>query len=380
MSQRFGLSLVISCVMLGLTALPVPVVQAAGTSACTVSQSASSRACFARLVSSHATSSPAGLTPAQLRSAYGATGQGNAHLAIVDAYGDRSLGADLAAYAKAFRGTPPVACSRPGQTACYEQLNQRGGQTLPAANSGWAEETALDAEVAWGVCPGCRITVVAADSASTSNLLAAIDQAVGLGAQIVSLSWGGPESKSETTWDKHLAANVSFIASSGDDGYGVSWPASSPRVTAVGGTTLKLTSTGARLSETAWSGAGSGCSAYEAKPAWQHDAGCTHRTVADVAAVADPATGAAVYSSAAGGWLQVGGTSLAAPVVAALTALASPAIGAGLPNRIYSAPAAAWHDIVSGRTGTCSPSYLCTAGNGYDAPTGNGTPAGPSAL
>lgn len=347
---------------------------AALTSGCSGVASATVRTCYWQIRPQAAAGTPQGLTPAQLRKAYGATGSGSARLAIVDAYGDRNLAADLTAYAKAFGLSAPQACTRAAQTGCYEQTNQRGAATMPASNQGWAEETALDVEAAYAVCPGCRLTVVATDTASTANLLAGVDRAVQSGAAFVSMSWGGPESRTQLTWDKHFAvAGVTFVASSGDDGYGVSWPASAPGVVAVGGTSLRLSSNGSRQSETAWSGSGSGCSAVEAKPAWQHDTGCSRRTVADLAAVADPATGAAIYTTAGGGWITVGGTSLAAPVVTALAALAGVSNTTALAQAVYTTAASHWHDVTIGQNGSCSPAYLCTAISGYDGPTGRGS-------
>src|SRR5581483_12435251 len=165
---------------------------------------------------------------------------------------------------------------------------------------------------------------------------------------------------------------VAITASSGDGGYGPQWPAASPYVTAVGGTSLNpAPSTNRGWSETAWSGAGSGCSQYEAKPSWQTDSGCSHRTIADVSAVADPGTGVAVYVQ--GGWAVFGGTSAASPIVAAYDALVgSSAATLGYPYSHLSS----YFDVTSGSNGTCSPSYLCTAGTGYDGPTGLGTPHG----
>jgi len=196
------------------------------------------------------------------------------------------------------------------------------------------------------------------------------------------MSWGGSESASETAEDSHFNhSGVTFVASSGDSGYGTSYPAASGLVLAAGGTHLRSSSTG-RWYETAWSGSGSGCSAFEPKPAWQHDRSCHGRTIADVAADADPATGAAVYSSLSpggnGGWFVVGGTSLAAPLIAGMAALADPATQA--PASLYAAlGTTALHDVMSGSTGSCGP-YLCPARSGYDGPTGVGSPRGINAF
>jgi subtilase family serine protease len=163
----------------------------------------------------------------------------------------------------------------------------------------------------------------------------------------------------------------------------VEYPASSQYVTAVGGTTLNLNSNNTYKMETVWNGTGSGCSAYEPKPTWQKDAGCPRRTVADVAADADPSTGAAVYESfgynGRSGWFQVGGTSLSSPIIAAVYALAGNA--ASTVDGSYSyRHTSSLHDVTSGSNGSCGGSYLCDAKAGYDGPTGNGTPKGTGAF
>ncbi len=263
-------------------------------------------------------------------------------------------------------------------------MNQSGGTSYPRANSGWALEIALDVETAHGICPACKILLVEASSASMSNLGAAENEAIALGATVVSNSWGGGEYSSETTDDSRYFNHpgVAITVSSGDGGYGVEYPAASRYVTAVGGTTLNLNGT-SWASETTWSGAGSGCSSYEPKPAWQTDTGCSRRTVADVSADADPNTGAAVYDGTAysgqSGWFQVGGTSLAAPLVAAVYALTGTASSVNAGSTPY-AHAGSLHDVTSGSNGSCGGSYLCTAKPGYDGPTGLGTPNGLTAF
>src|SRR5262249_52044078 len=176
---------------------------------------------------------------------------------------------------------------------------------------------------------------------------------------------------------------VVITAATGDNGYQVQFPAASQYVTAVGGTTLRLNGDGSWGSETAWSGTGSGCSIYIDKPVWQTDSGCFGRTVADVAADADPNTGAAVYDSVSyfgqSGWFQVGGTSLASPIIASAYALTGTASSANYGSTPYG-QTSFLHDITSGSNGGCSPLYLCTAGAGYDGPTGLGTPNGLTAF
>ncbi|MDQ6739007.1 MAG: peptidase S8, partial [Actinomycetota bacterium] len=152
----------------------------------------------------------------------------------------------------------------------------------------------------------------------------------------------------------------------------------------VGGTNLARSSTARGFTETAWSGGGSGCSAYITKPIWQHDTGCTKRMGSDVSAVADPNTGVAVYDSygSTGGanWLVFGGTSVAAPLVGGMYAVAG--VTTTYPAATLYTAGASLYDVVSGSNGRCkrSPAYFCNAGTGYDGPTGNGTPNGITAL
>jgi subtilase family serine protease len=231
--------------------------------------------------------------------------------------------------------------------------------------------------------------LVEANSATYTNLIAAIDKAVAFGAKVVSNSWGSAEFSGETTYDSHFnRPGVAFTVSAGDAGYGAQYPASSQYVTAVGGTSLFLNADGSYNSELAWSGTGSGCSAYEPKPLWQigiTDSLCAKRMVADVSAVADPNTGAAVYDSygysGIKGWFQVGGTSLSAPLVAAVYALSGNTSGNAnqIPYTLGSL-ATNLRDIISGSNGLCGGSYLCTALAGYDGPTGLGTPNGAAAF
>jgi subtilase family serine protease len=265
---------------------------------------------------------------------------------------------------------------------------------LPATDYGWSEEISLDLDAVSAACPDCHILLVEANSPTDTDLMTAVDTAVALGASAVSNSYGGAEDPTILAADKHLDhAGVAITASSGDSGYGVQWPASSPYVTAVGGTTLTTASNARGWTETAWSGAGSGCSAYEAKPTWQADKGCTRRTVADVSADADPNSGLGVYDTynscgsnslcdlllslglvqGLDGWAQVGGTSLASPLIASVYALAGNGVTAGSYPYLHGG----WlFDVTSGSNGSCGGTYLCTAQSGYDGPTGLGTPDG----
>jgi subtilase family serine protease len=323
-----------------------------------------------------ATGGPAGYGPADLQSAYAfpsATNGAGKTVAIVDAYDDPTAASDLSVYRSTF-GLP--ACG----TGCFRKVDQNGGTSYPRANGGWAQEISLDLDMASAVCPNCNILLVEASSNSFANLAKAVDTAAALGATSISNSYGGSEYSNEVTDQSHYNhANVTV--SSGDGGYGVEFPASSQYVTAVGGTKLVKSATTRGWTETAWTGAGSGCSAYMPKPSWQTDTGCARRTVADVAAVADPNTGVAVYDTTryqgASGWLVFGGTSVAAPIVASTYALAGNSVSNG--SYPYAHRTSLW-DIASGSNGSCSGSYLCTAVGGYDGPTGLGTPNGTGAF
>jgi subtilase family serine protease len=317
-----------------------------------------------------ATSGPTGYSPAQLRSAYGITSTGSATttVAVVDAYAHPNAAADLAVYRNTF-----------GLGAAdLTQVNQTGGSTLPRGNTGWGQEEMLDLEMVSAICPACKILYVGASSASFTDLGTAVNTAARLGATVISNSYGGGESSSETTIQNtyYTHPGVAITVSSGDSGYGAQSPAAFNTVTAVGGTNLKLTSTGTRASETVWSGAGSGCSAYITKPAWQHDTGCARRTIADVAAVADPATGVSVYDTYGSkrglNWYVFGGTSVAAPIIGGVYALSGNT--AGTPAQLAYTNAASLFDVTSGSNGSCGGSYLCTGVAGFDGPTGNGTP------
>ncbi len=326
--------------------------------------------------------------PAAFRGAYGVSGisASTRTVAIVDAYDDPTVLNDLDTYSNNF-GIPRLnRCAVSTGTAaspCIQKVDQNGGTSYPAYDSGWALEIALDVESVHALCQNCNILLVEATSPTYYDLIVAADQqAYLMGANVVSNSWGGSDNSGETFYDTYYNhPGVAYVFSTGDSGYGVEYPAASPNVTAVGGTTLLVNSDYSYNSETAWSGAGSGCSGYEAKPSFQHDTGCpTHRTVADVSADADPNTGAAVYIN--GSWYQVGGTSLAAPLVAAVFALAG-GVGTTLGNSLPYANLSYGvnlRDVTSGSNGSCGGSYLCTAMAGYDGPTGLGSPLGSAAF
>ncbi len=340
----------------------------------------------------------AGYTPAQVTTAYGlkgvtfgtaktaATGAGQT-IAIVDAYNDPDIAADL----KTFDAKFGLA------TASLSVVNQAGGTSLPATNAGWAEEISLDVEWAHAVAPGAKILLVETASSSTSDLLAGVTYARTVaGVSTVSMSWGTGEFSGETSYDSDFTtpaghAGVAFVASAGDSGSGdgAEWPAAAGGVLSVGGTTLSATAAGTYESETGWADGGGGASRYEGEPTYQKAAQSTgYRTTPDVSYDANPNTGVAVYDSLSdggtSGWLEFGGTSAGAPQWAALVALADQgraaagsAALAGATNllpTLYSLYGSTYstdfHDVTSGSTGRVS------AGTGYDEVSGIGTPKG----
>lgn len=331
-------------------------------------------------------SGPHALTAADLQAAYrlpSALLGARQTIAIVDAFDNPSAEQDLANY-RAANGLPACDDNFP----CFRKVDQRGGTDYPPPDSGWGLEIDLDLQMASAACPNCRLLLVEADDNSLDNLAAAVDEAVKLGADVVSNSYGtAGEFSTELDYARHYNHPGTVItASSGDSGFGVSVPAVFDSVVAVGGTTLFPD--GGGWSETAWAGAGSGCSAYVAKPSWQRDPLCDRRAVADVAAVADPATPVAVFDTFGfDGWVGVGGTSVASPLVAGVYALAGNTGTIDPDAYLYSQAGklATDHranliDITSGfegfpgSNGFCGGGYLCAPGGGYDGPTGLGTP------
>ena len=225
-------------------------------------------------------------------------------------------------------------------------------------------------------CPNYTIILVEASSNSNKNLGLAEDEAARLGAEVISNSYGGPEYPGEAAESGHYdLPGIVITAASGDTGFGVQVPAAYPTVIAAGGTSLYRSATARGWSESAWAGASSGCSAYLSKPSWQQDRQCGKRTLADAAAVADPNTPVAVYDTYRyPGWVAVGGTSVAAPLIAGVYALAGNTAAISSGSYLY----ARRHlfDVTTGSNGWCGGSYLCTARPGYDGPTGWGTPDG----
>ena len=344
------------------------------------------------------------LTPAQVRNAYGingitfqsngatVTGNGSGEtIAIVDAYDDPSIAADLSTFDQQFGIAAPPSFVKVG-------INSQGTASttsFPSANQGWAGEIELDVEWAHAIAPAAKILLVEAYSASYNSLLRAVDYARNYsGVVAVSMSWGGGESSGETSYDSHFTTpaghtGVTFFASSGDSST-IGYPAISTRVVAVGGTTLNVDSAGDSLGESAWSGSGGGLSQYISQPSYQNNLVIHNgsqvissggmRAGPDVSFHADPNSGVAVYGSYGfGGWAQVGGTSAGSPAWAGLMAIVDQGrVAAGLGSMdgytqtlpaLYALPSSDFHDITSGSNGNGD-----AAGPGFDLVTGRGTP------
>jgi len=320
-----------------------------------------------------------GLTPAQLRDAYKITTDGSSStiIAIVDAFGYPNAEADLAVY-RAQWGLP--ACTT--ENGCFKKLNQKGEEAnYPEFNLGWAQESALDLDMASAMCPGCKIYLFESRNNSFGNLGRSVRRAAFMGAHVISNSYGGSEAKRVADFEKYYSwPGVAVTASTGDSGYGVQAPADMPDVIAVGGTALHADGSDRGWSEAVWSGAGSGCSKVFPKPKWQHDKACPGRMEADVSAVASPGTGVAVYGPTgenASNWLVFGGTSVSAPLVGGIFGNNGGVVNNA--REIY------WNrhdlfDVTTGFNGQCDHDYWCTGEKGYDGPTGLGTPNGLTAF
>ncbi len=314
---------------------------------------------------------PKGISPDQIKQIYNLpkTG-GHGTIAIVDAYDDVTMESDLAVFDKTFN--LPDCTTKNG---CFEKhLMATGTKT----NSGWAGETSLDVEWAHAIAPNAKILLVEAKTPSGANLLRAIDYAAARSDVVaVSMSWGGGEILEEKKMDSHFISKSGavFFASSGDDGWGASWPAASPNVVSVGGTSLSFKSDGSLNKETAWSGSGGGVSAYETQPDFQKNYSIPKangmRAIPDVSYDADPKSGFSVYIK--GKWYVVGGTSDAAPQWAAIQSLGLSVTD----NKLYKDKDSDtygnyFRDIVSGSNGDCK--YYCQARKHYDYITGLGSP------
>jgi hypothetical protein len=326
-------------------------------------------------------------TPAEVTQAYGFSkvmfgsikGDGAGQtIAIVDAYDDPKALSDLKAFDVMFGLPDPV----------FQKVSQTGSTTaLPAANASWGLEIALDIEWAHAVAPAAKILLVEANSSYLSDLLTAVNYAA-TQASVVSMSWGSSEFSSETAYDSYFSPQshpgVTFVAASGDTGGRTIWPAVSPNVLGVGGTSLSISLTSGTYSfssETAWSGSGGGYSLYEKEPTWQLAIQNTGRRASpDVAFDANPYTGFAVYDTYGySGWYQIGGTSAGAPQWAGLIAIANQgrkllglstlgSVASTLYSLYGSQYSADFHDITSGTAGRNR------ATTGYDLVTGLGSP------
>jgi subtilase family serine protease len=322
-------------------------------------------------------------TPAQLKDAYklNGTSSGGRTVAIVDAYGYPNLAADLATY-RSYFGLPACTTS----TGCLKIMDQNGGTSLPRTDTGWAGEQALDVDAVSAVCPDCKIVVVQAKSASITDLGTAVSTAAKQpGVVAISNSYGGGDLSDATYGAAYNHPGIAVTASTGDNGYqGGSFPSSSQYVTAVGGTTLTAASNTRGWNESAWSGAGSGCSTVNAAlaAAASYGTGCSKRAIADVSAAADPNNGGmAVYyptSRTSSTWAQVGGTSESSPIIASVYALSGDT--SGYANAKPYANPGALFDVTSGSNGSCPTTQWCNARSGWDGPTGLGSPNGTGAF
>jgi subtilase family serine protease len=328
-----------------------------------------------------AQSTPSGVTPAEIKKIYDlpATG-GKGTIALIDAYDDANMESDLAAFDKQYN---LPACTT--ANGCFEKHTMASST---ASNSGWAMETSLDVEWAHAIAPSAKILLVEAKTPSGANLMSAVDYAAARKDVVaVSMSWGGAEFSDELSEDSHFASktssSIAFFASSGDDGTGASWPASSPNVIGVGGTSLSLASSGALLAESAWSGSGGGVSAYEKEPTYQTAYKISKangmRAIPDVSYNADPASGYPIYITTGtgtkkkGAWDTVGGTSAGAPQWAAIQALGdTAALAKFYTDKASTSTLKYFRDITSGSNGTCQ--YYCDARKRYDYVTGLGSP------
>jgi hypothetical protein len=401
---RRSLPVLVVCSGLVLAGVPaVALAQGTGPSACPapapgqgtcVAVAAPGRAAVTEAALKAAGTAPAGYSPANLQDAYSlssasATGGVGQTVAVVTAYGDStadsSAQTDVGTYRSEF-GLP--ACTT--ASGCFTTVDADGGTNYPASGpAGWTLTDAEELDAVSAVCPNCHLLLVEADQpqipttttggTTETGIGQAVNEAVALGAKFVVTTLAEPEVSGETSWDTAYFDHPGVVIAAPDGygtGYGTSYPAASPDVVAVGGTTLTQdTSTARGWTESAWSDTGSGCSAYEPKPSWQTDTGCASRMLNDVSAVASPNTPVAVYDTSSGGWVADASTGTAAAIVAAAYALGgTPAASTSGASYLYAHPSL-FNDITSGSDGTCSITYFCTAGPGYDGPTGLGTPA-----
>jgi hypothetical protein len=349
---------------------------------------------------------PSGYGPSQLQSAYNltsssGTGGTGETVAVVSAYDDPDAASDLAVYRAQFGLS---ACNSSTGAGCVTKENEHGQATplppvQPNGGINWEQTESVDLDMVSAICPNCHILLIETSTNQIPDLGAGENTAASSGAAFVANSWNGGEFGNEDSNDSYFNhPGVAITVASGQNlnggnGYGTTWPSSSQFVTSVGGTTLTQdTGVPRGWTETVWKGTGSGCSLAEAKPSWQTEDdtspnGCLNRTENDVAAVADPATGVAMYDTygtGSNGWAEAGGTSVAAPIIAAVYALAGPPSAGTYPASYpyQSGHAADLYDVTSGSNGSCETNrqYLCNGETGYDGPTGLGTPDGTAAF
>ncbi|MBO2446583.1 hypothetical protein J4573_05740 [Actinomadura barringtoniae] len=328
---------------------------------------------------------PGGLTAADLQDAYKLPSDllgGGSTIAVVVPFGNTSAEKDLAIYRAA---SGMHACD--DEFPCFRRINQQGGTTPPPASLNWTLHAAVGLDMASAACPNCRLLLVEADDDTLANQGTAVDQAVAQGARTVVVMNGWfPEYEGQDAQAAHFDhKGVAIVAASGNSyfngGGREALPAAYPSVVAVGGTNLYRDPSAKRgWAETAWRSTTSGCSLYEKRPAWQRKGDCgDRRTVADVAAVAADYTPVAAYDSANSGWVQVSGAPVASALIAGVYGLAGNTSSTPAPRRLYSS-ARYLFDLTSGANGSCAGSYLCTAGRGYDGPSGMGAPNGTGAF
>jgi len=322
------------------------------------------------------------MTPGNIRSFYGmpSTG-GSGVIVIVDAYDYAAALPDFNTFSAAYGLPTETSADRLAATNTVFQVIYQGG-VKPNANTGWAQESALDIEWAHAMAPNAKIVLIEAQSNSFANLYAAVDMAAGIaGAKQVSMSWGGSEFNGEASSDVHFNKNgPCFFAASGDTGGKTIYPSTSPYVVAVGGTSVSTNGSGVLTGETGWSGSGGGNSPYESKPGWQSGVGGAGRSVPDISSDANPNTGVSVYGPTGrgpkSGWLVFGGTSVSAPTMAGMVNVGGGTYSntTALLSIIYShyfnpSIPPLFRDIISGNNG-----FPCTTG--WDFVTGVGSPQG----
>jgi subtilase family serine protease len=406
-------------VVAALAAAALPsAAQAQSRAACAAPTAPGTMQCFARVEVQPALRPALALSPLALPTGYGPVQFHGAYalpkvtplvagsktkrkaqtIAIVDAYRSPTQFGDLTKFDTTF-GLPAFPrCSKKVTTACFQAMNETGGTTLPASGvpSGWDVEISLDVQVAHEICQNCKILLVEATAPTSADLGTAVNTAVAKGANVVSNSYGSYTLTSGSVASgrgDYAHPHEAIVVSAGDSGFGPAYPADLDTVVAVGGTNLQLGAGNTYGSESVWnqgatSATGSGCDDASAARAWQtalanwSSTGCgTFRAMNDVSADADPSTGAAVYDGAYG-WMQVGGTSLAAPLIAGVYGLAANSSTVSYPASLPYAHTASLHDVTSGndlpgKAGlTCGMPLECNAGPGYDLPTGIGTPRG----